>query len=93
MCKTITLCQDPDDNESDGSDSGSDSDVSQVGHDYKSKTGVLNSRETGRIHHLLPPSQQPCEVDGKGDVEPDPFVGIEPVGLKSHLDTVGNRKD
>lgn len=72
--------------------SESASDNSQLGHNYNKKTGVLNSRETGKVHHLLPPSRQKCEVDGHMEAELDPFMDIEPVGPKPYRDRVGIEK-
>ncbi|XP_074617322.1 ras and EF-hand domain-containing protein homolog isoform X4 [Acropora palmata] len=31
--------------------------------DYNNNAGILNSREAGQIHHLIPPARQTCEVD------------------------------
>ena len=31
--------------------------------DYNNNAGILNSREAGQIHHLIPPAKQTCEVD------------------------------
>ncbi|XP_078366530.1 uncharacterized protein LOC144650680 isoform X3 [Oculina patagonica] len=48
--------------------------------DYNNNAGILNSRETGQIHHLLPPARQSCEVDDHLTTEDKSFCD-EPVIL------------
>ncbi|XP_020614148.1 ras and EF-hand domain-containing protein homolog isoform X7 [Orbicella faveolata] len=48
--------------------------------DYNNNAGILNSRETGQIHHLLPPARQSCEVDDHLATEDKSFLD-EPVIL------------
>ncbi|EDO40856.1 predicted protein [Nematostella vectensis] len=52
------------------------SDAESVEHDYNHNAGILNAKETGRIHHLIPPARQSCEVESKGSPEDtiDPVV-------------------
>ena len=42
--------------------------------DYNNNAGILNSRETGHIHHLLPPARQSCEVDDHLATEDKSFL-------------------
>ncbi|XP_022792274.1 ras and EF-hand domain-containing protein homolog isoform X7 [Stylophora pistillata] len=46
--------------------------------DYNNNAGILNSRETGQVHHLLPPARQSCEVDDHVSIE-DKSLLDEPV--------------
>ncbi|XP_027038444.1 ras and EF-hand domain-containing protein-like isoform X2 [Pocillopora damicornis] len=48
--------------------------------DYNNNAGILNSRETGQVHHLLPPARQSCEVDDHVSLE-DKSLLDEPVIL------------
>ena len=48
--------------------------------DYNNNAGILNSRESGQIHHLLPPARQSCEVDDHLTTEDKSFLD-EPVIL------------
>lgn len=55
--------------------------------DYNNNAGILNSRETGQIHHLIPPARQSCEVDEPVSSEDKCFFD-EPVIL-GYCTTVG----
>ena len=48
--------------------------------DYNNNAGILNGREAGQIHHLIPPAKQTCEVDDPVSAEDKKFFG-EPVIL------------
>ncbi|RMX50391.1 hypothetical protein pdam_00010435 [Pocillopora damicornis] len=57
--------------------------------DYNNNAGILNSRETGQVHHLLPPARQSCEVDDHVSLE-DKSLLDEPVIL-GFCSMVGNK--
>ena len=46
--------------------------------DYNNNAGILNGREVGLIHHLIPPARQTCEVDDPIDSD-DKLLLDEPV--------------
>ncbi|XP_031561375.1 ras and EF-hand domain-containing protein-like isoform X6 [Actinia tenebrosa] len=60
------------------SESETNSEVSSVIElDYNNNAGILNNKETGRIHHLVPPARQSCEVEETENQ--DPAMIVDPV--------------